>query len=391
MNRWWFFLVPLAAVIGLAIVIRAVLGEVILGADLYTQWVSGNALIRGDNPYSSEVTLESQMGIYGRPAFPGEDQVAFAYPPHSNFLLLPVVWMPFHWAQAFWLALNLILLVTSVTWVYPRSHVLLRFSLIFFYPLTLALILGNYSLTIGIILFIGYHLLTNRKNLPRKEQFLLGFLLALAAIKPQLTWLGLIFLLALAFRSGFRMVPISFFGSLVLMSLGFWVLIPTWPMDWIRQVIAYTGYDLGDPVIYMFLNILLPSQTAIYAAVGLFWLTAGLTVRYFKQWWGNKITAWSLFTWCGFITFILHPNGIAYDQIIFYLPLAIWAFQPLVHKARGFALLWIGWLTLSWLAFVIGRWIYPPADALPVLIFGLWLLWYVRDPSRRRPVTTGGL
>ena len=390
MNRWWYILVPVAAVIGLAIVIRAVLGEVILGADLYTRWVGGNALIRGDNPYSSEVTLESQMGIYGRPAFPGEDQVAFAYPPHSNFLLLPVVWMPFHWAQAFWLALNLIVLVTSVTWVYPRSHLLLRFSLIFFYPLTLALILGNYSLTIGIILFIGYHLLTTRKNLPRKEQFLLGFLLALAAIKPQLTWLGLIFLLALAIRSEFRMVPIGFFGSLVLMSLGFWVLIPTWPMDWIRQVIAYTGYDLGDPVIYALLSIFLPDQAAVYASIVLAGLLVGLTVWFFRLWSRQKINNLTIFAWCGFITFILHPNGIAYDQIIFYLPLAIWAFQPLVHKARGFVLLWIGLLTLSWLAFVIGRWIYPPADALPVLIFGLWLLWYLRDPSRRCLVTTGG-
>ncbi|MEJ2211761.1 MAG: hypothetical protein P8129_22375, partial [Anaerolineae bacterium] len=58
--------------------------------DFYSRWVGGCTLLReGLNPYSDEVTLRIQQGMYGRPALPDEDQVAFAYPLYSLLFFFP--------------------------------------------------------------------------------------------------------------------------------------------------------------------------------------------------------------------------------------------------------------------------------------------------------------
>ncbi|HSH12599.1 MAG TPA: hypothetical protein VLA15_02585, partial [Desulfurivibrionaceae bacterium] len=63
--------------------------EVPGGNDLYPRWAAGCAwLSQGIDPYSQEATLSVQQGIYGRPALPSEDQVAFAYP----IFVMAAVW-----------------------------------------------------------------------------------------------------------------------------------------------------------------------------------------------------------------------------------------------------------------------------------------------------------
>jgi len=61
------------------------------GNDLYPRWVAGcDWLKTGRDPYSPATTLRIQQGIYGRPATPDEDQVAFAYPIYTVLLTLPL-------------------------------------------------------------------------------------------------------------------------------------------------------------------------------------------------------------------------------------------------------------------------------------------------------------
>ena len=380
-----FLLITLFLVVlitSLAVGIRASLGDVILGADLYTRWVGGRAFLDGRNPYSPAVTLESQLGIYGRPAQPDEDQVAFAYPPHSLIWLLPIVWLDFPWAQAVWLALQLVLLAIVLNACSSNAPILFRFLPFFTYPIALGLILGNFSLTIGVILLLGFNFFTKRGNLSPITQYSLGFSLALATIKPQLVWLSLFFLLALAFRRRYHRVWISFFASLAALGLAFLIFIPNWPADWTNQVFAYTAYDLGDPVIYTMLSIPLPSSLAVFASIFLGIILIGLTILFFLRWWHGKMIGLFLFSWCGWLTYLLHPNGMAYEQISFYVPMFLWVMQPEVYRTKGIIWGWGLWLLLGWLAFLIGRWVFPPADVMPVLFFGGWLAWFVRNPGR---------
>ena len=88
-SRWWLYLAIVAALIvwGVGIWSTYTLFTMLHtgGNDFYPRWVGGCALLReGLNPYSEAVTLRIQEGMYGRPAWPDEDQVAFAYPLYSH-------------------------------------------------------------------------------------------------------------------------------------------------------------------------------------------------------------------------------------------------------------------------------------------------------------------
>jgi len=86
------------------------------GNDFYSRWRGTRALLlEGKDPYSEEVTLEIQKGMYGRPARGDEDQVAFAYPLYVSVLILPLAFLPYPQAQALWLSgLVFLILVTVV-------------------------------------------------------------------------------------------------------------------------------------------------------------------------------------------------------------------------------------------------------------------------------------
>lgn len=72
--------------------------------DFYSRWKGTEVYWReGINPYSEEATLAIQQGVYGHPAEPDEDPGPFAYPFYTVFLLAPIAWLPYTWAQAIWL------------------------------------------------------------------------------------------------------------------------------------------------------------------------------------------------------------------------------------------------------------------------------------------------
>jgi len=49
--------------------------------DFFSRWEGARVFWqKGLSPYSREATLSIQIGMYGRPARPDEDQVLFAYP-----------------------------------------------------------------------------------------------------------------------------------------------------------------------------------------------------------------------------------------------------------------------------------------------------------------------
>jgi len=71
------------------------------GNDFYPRWRGTRALLlEGKDPYSEEVTLETQKGMCGRPARGNEDQVAFAYPLYVSLFILPLAFLPYPQAQA---------------------------------------------------------------------------------------------------------------------------------------------------------------------------------------------------------------------------------------------------------------------------------------------------
>ena len=57
--------------------------------DFYPRYVGAQALLRGENPYSQEVTSRIQVGMFGGNLPADFDQQRFAYPAYTALLLLP--------------------------------------------------------------------------------------------------------------------------------------------------------------------------------------------------------------------------------------------------------------------------------------------------------------
>lgn len=367
------FLFLTALFIALTVGIHTITRNNALGADFYTFWVAGRAALQGQNPYSAEVTLQSQLGILGRPAQPGEDQLAFAYPPYSLLTLLPILWLPFDWAQAAWLSCLLLALLTIWRISFRSAPAWLPVSLIFFYPVTFGLLLGNFSIVLSLIFLTFYRFCIEKTPSPR-TQVLYGILLAWTTIKPQFSWAFLLFALLVIFRR--RLWPLLsglFGGGLLWAGLG-WLLAPNWPALWLQRLSEYAIYVQSRPVITLAFAFL-PSS----AQTGLLILSAALCLL-ISLWLGrafflNQRPAFHLFAWAGLVTFLFHLHGMAYEQVVFLLPFAIWAANTTRTRPRRmwWGLLWLG----GWVAFALGL-SYAPADVWPIFLYLAWLIWLLR-------------
>jgi hypothetical protein len=374
--------VTLLLVIGGMFAFQALLQGNRPGADFYTFWLAGKAtFIEGKNPYSEEVTLQAQLGIRGRYALPGEDQLAFAYPVHSLFVLLPVVWMPFDWAQSAWMALLLVGLAAGMLLCFPKSPPWLALSLPFFYPFAFGIILGNFALLAGLA-FLAFYVLCLREEKPAAlSQVLLGIALAWAVAKPQFAWLHLLFCLLLALRFRLRPFLISFGASLLAFAGLSFLVAPNWIGDWLSHVSAYAGYTGGEMALTTLLRLLLPVSAAQWITVVCLAAALGVTAWLFIRFWQGKTAALAVVSWCGLVTFLFHLHPMAYDQFVFYIPFIVWAAASAHVKTMRILLWWFGALVFSWLAFALGLSI-KALDLLPAAGFAVWMGVYWKELSR---------
>lgn len=228
-------------------------------SDLYPRWLGTRELLRhGRNPYSAEITREIQQGYYGRPLDPARaddprDQQGFAYPIYVVFLLAPTVDLPFDQVQrAFRRLLVALVAATVLLWLYvlrwkPSRGTALIFIILMlgWLPMVQGIKLQQLSLlAAGLLAACG-------ACLAGGWLFLAGGLLALATIKPQLTWplvLWLLFWAASDWRSRRRFV--FGFGIVMVLLLGGaqWVL-PGWLGMFIHGIGNYHQYTQNQSVL----------------------------------------------------------------------------------------------------------------------------------------------
>ncbi len=157
--------------------------------------------IEGISPYSEEVTLRNQWGVYGKPAEADQDQLAFNYPPYALLPFLPLAFLPLKWAQSIWISFLFSLLLVLPLLAYPRIPRWALITSFAFYPITFSLILGNYAILLGtILIFVIGYLLNNEYSSPGLDIFA-GALLAFTTIKPQFSAFYLLFILLMALRA----------------------------------------------------------------------------------------------------------------------------------------------------------------------------------------------
>jgi hypothetical protein len=333
--------------------------------------------IEGISPYSEEVTLRNQWGVYGKPAEAGQDQLAFNYPPYALLPFLPLAFLPLKWAQSVWISFLFSLLLTLPLLAYPRIPRWALMSSFAFYPITFSLILGNYAILLGTILIFVIGYLLDKEYASTGLDIFAGALLAFTTIKPQFSALYLLFILLLALQGKrWRFIQSFFISFLVMVAFSF-ILLPRWPLEWYQQLFKYVESNQAIPHISIFFQFFLNASSAHLLSMvvtGLLVIVLGWLL--WKSWLG-KVSAQKTLVFIGFLTYAVHPRTVSYEQIVFLLPFLIWIFSnPPAIPSHTKVAFWFSGILISWAGFFAAR---AGWSALFPLewIFGFYLIWMI--------------
>jgi hypothetical protein len=163
-------------------------------SDLQPVKIGIQATLRGEDPYSDQTTRQIQLAYYGHVLSPSghTNQMAYVYPPHTAAVLAFLAPFPWQTSRLIFLALALLLTLTTVpVWIrisgarWPASSTLLAvLGVTSCWPTLWALRLQQPTLLVAALVALACLLLT--KNRETGSETGAALLLALATIKPQL-------------------------------------------------------------------------------------------------------------------------------------------------------------------------------------------------------------
>ena len=328
--------------------------------DFASRWAGARTFWRdGLSPYSDEATRQIQLLIYGRPIPPEEEQEfdpgPFAYPFYTVFLLLPLVWLPYAWAEAIWLVFLQVCLLAGLLltlhfhgWQPPRW--LLACTAIWaflFYPDVRALLLGQFAVFVFAMIALAV------SALQRGRDVLAGLCLALATVKPQMVFLLVPFLLWWAVRERRWRFGGSFVVVMGLLLGVSWLVEPGWLAGFIRQIASYPSYTaIGSPI-WIITHFIFPAL-GVWGEVALSTLAIALLV--WVVWWASRQRVAYVFEWvvgvCLIVTNLVALRTATTNYVVLLLPLVM-TFRALQRGRKG-----------TWLVLLVEV----------VLLVGLWAL-----------------
>lgn len=352
--------------------------NLIFGNDFFDFYnASQAAFIEGISPYSETVTLRNQLGVYGQPALPGQDQLAFNYPPYALLPFLPLSFLPLKWAQSIWVAFMFSTLLVLPLAAFPRIPRWAWISSFFIYPISFSLLLGNYAVLLGtLLIFVIGYLLFSENASPGMDIFA-GVLLAFTTIKPQFSALFLLILLLAVLRFKRWQLLISFFGSFLVFITFSFILLPSWPLAWYQQLFRYVESNQAIPHVTILLQFIMKpglANTFTLIITGLLFAVLGWLGW---QWWKGKLPFLKLLAFTGFFAYFIHPRTVSYEQIVFLVPFLVWIFSnpeatPGFHKL----IFYLGSIVISWVGFAANKAGWEQLFPLE-WIFLFYLIWMV--------------
>lgn len=231
------------------------------GDDFYPIWLtSREALLHHRNPYSTEMTREIQVGLFGHPleargaADPAARYREFAYPAYVDLLFWPFGLLSFPVIRIL-LAISLAALTAVSIPLWAKALGLPVSSR--FLAVALLLTLSSYAVLEGLFaaqpgLLVGFLLAAAFAALVKHRLALAGTLLALTFIKPQMSALVAAYLFLWAVsrwreRRGFALSLLSCSAVLVSAALIVW---PRWIADWLHVLSGYGSYSPPPLITY---------------------------------------------------------------------------------------------------------------------------------------------
>ncbi len=294
--------------------------------DFFVRWLGGRALLlEGINPYDRTVAEDAQQAMFGRLTTAADkDEAYFAYPLYTLFFFWPLSLLPYAWAQAVWMTLLqfMLLAVTLLSiWLSgwrPRPWLfgLTVFWGIFFYNGARAIILGQFSVLVALALLLALWALANGRA------GWAGVLLAITTIKPQMVILVLLFVMLWALVQRRWRLIFSFGASVLALTLGALLLIPTWPLDFVLNAFAYSDYvAFGTPLENLLYYLLPASLAAPFTPI----LSGLFVLLLLPGWWLALRNRPGAYTWAIMTTLIVGSlvafRSATTNQVILYLPL----------------------------------------------------------------------
>jgi len=271
------------------------------GNDFLVHWVGTRALLLEKvSPYSDTVAMQIQTLAYGRPAQPGEHELRVAYPLYSIMLFAPFAMVAdYALARSLWMTvLEVALLGVALAGLrlarwrpsLPFAAAYLLFAATWYHGVR-PLVNGNAVIVVALLIALA--LLALRAG--RDE--LAGALLAVSTIKPQVVVLLIIFIGVWAIASRRWRLVIGFVGTLAALLAVSLVLLPSWPAEFLREVLRYPAYN-PPGTLGAALEAMLPG---IGARVG--WgVTLLLGVLLLLEWRGASLQAPAPFEWAANLT-----------------------------------------------------------------------------------------
>ena len=358
------------------------------GNDFLGRWMGARYWVQeGISPYDPQVGRASQQLIYGRAVDreAGEDIQDFLYPFPAMIFFAPFGVLPYTLARALWMTILevslpiLALIGIAIADWKPRRAVLislLLFSLLWYHG-TRAVIIGQFAV-IEALLMAGALLAVKRGRDP-----LAGILLGLSIAKPQMAVLLIPFVfLWAAYARRWTIVTwgIGTIAGLLAVSV---VLLPEWPVMWLRQLIEHPTYTVIGPPVEILADAFPSISGVIAVALG------GALVLYLVWEWAKAVgkpDRW--FQWTAALTIVI-TNLVAFrtatTNYVVLLPALCLVFAVLADRwgTRGdvvILLLMTFILVGTWalfLATVEGN-VEQPVMYLPLPILTLLGLWWAR-------------
>lgn len=293
--------------------------------DFYSRWAGARAWwTQGLSPYSEEASAQIEIGIYGRRALPDEDPGPFAYPFYTVFMIAPLVFLPYAWAEAVWLSLLELGLVGSVVGAMALAEwrpppVLLAITAVWailFYHSARAILLGQFAVVVLVLIVAALLALRARRDA------MAGVLLALSMVKPQMVFLlAPMMLFWVVARRRWRLVR-GFVGAMVVLCGASFIAQPGWLGDFVTQMMRYPSYTaIGSPV-WVITRHFIPALGAPGEVTLSLALLAWALVTWGRLWRGDS---WPVFLWTvGFtlvVTNLIALRTATTNYVVLFIPL----------------------------------------------------------------------
>jgi hypothetical protein len=326
------------------------------GNDFYAPWASARALLfEGRDPYSMDVTSEIQIVKGIDPALRDEGKGGFAYPIHVIFSFLPLVHLPYTWAQAIWMVTlqwisvaTVVVLLRLIQWTpAPLELAGLFLGTLFLYPITRSIMLGQF--TLHVTFFLGIALLALKSH----QDIIAGAALALTSIKPQMVILIVPWILLWAIKQRRWQLLWGLLSCSATLLLGSLILFPRWPISFVEAVTRYSTVAGGHWPITVLMD-LLGMNSITTAHYG---FSALLLIAMVTTWWQAWINPAKNFMkaahWTIVVSSLVPFQTGTTNQAMLIIPLLAWL-QKGQEKLGGYPTLIgvLGLLALQWIAFL---------------------------------------